>query len=112
MISDEQFAALQAEIRSLRTLIEERVITAPSPERQSATMNAQEAAARLGVSVRSIREGKAGTKAIPRQQSRPILFLRSDVEKFIRQRAEQKAAARARPMRLLSRTKPRRKIAA
>jgi hypothetical protein len=110
MTLEERIEAMHVELRELRALIERG---APATvERQSQLVDAQEAARLLGLSVRSIREGKAGTGAIARQQSRPILFLRSDLLRFIRERAEQQRSPKQRALRLLDRSKSRRKRAA
>lgn len=109
MTVEDKLDALHEELRGLRELVELRLVNPAAPERTSALVGAQEAAQLLGVSVRSIREGKAGTSAIPRQQSRPIRFLRTDIHKFIRERAEKKKTAKERALRLLDRTKPRKR---
>ena len=111
MTVEENFELLRAELRSLRELIEQRVAPAPV-ERQSLLVDAQEAAQLLGLSVRTVREGKGGTNRIPRQQSRPILFLRSDLLKFIRERSEQKKTPKQRALRLLDRSRQRKRSAA
>lgn len=111
MTAEERLEAMHEELRSLRELVERLAPPAPV-KRQSLLVDTQEAAAMLGLSIRTVREGKAGTNKIPRQQSRPILFLRSDVDKFIRQRAEQQRSPKERAFRLLSRSRSRKSSAA
>jgi hypothetical protein len=97
-----------AEVRSLRALIEQPNLP-PISERADDLVDAHYVAARLRLSVRTVRAGKAGTKALVRQSNRPITYLRGDVDKFIRSRGESLKTSAQRGLRLLNRNKGRRK---
>lgn len=108
MTVKQQLAELLAELRDVRALLENRdAPAAQTIEHPDDRVGVEEAARRLGLSVRTVREGKAGTGAIPRQSSRPILFLRRDVDLFIRERAVKKRTPKERTLRLLDRSKSR-----
>lgn len=91
-MKDSQFHDLRRELREVRALIEE--LLAPRPSREGdELLDLAEAAALLGIAPETLRKRKAGTRSIPRQSSRPILFTRADVETFIRARAAKKREA-------------------
>lgn len=104
-MTDAQYEQLSAELAAVKRLLE--VLVAPQPSRRDDELiTLKEAAAILHLSPETLRTRKAGTHAIPRQSSRPILFLRQDVLDFVGERADRKSAGRdVRRLKLLMRKK-------
>jgi DNA-binding transcriptional regulator YhcF (GntR family) len=88
-----EMRALRVELAELRDLVEALINSQP---RQSGDqlLSLKEAASMLRVKPDSLRRGLAGTRAVPRHSSRPITYLRSSVEQFIRDRARKAAESK------------------
>jgi len=85
MNADEQFQFLRAEFAELRRLLNE------APPRPDDLVDANYIAARTGLSLRTVQEGKAGTSEIPRvllqagEGKRSLIrYQRAAVDKWIR----------------------------
>lgn len=86
-MSDEHYNELKDEIRELKALVLRFAGVAPEPRGPDDLLALEEAAAALRVSPETLRRGKAGTHVIPRHSSRPVMFRRFEIEKFVRERA-------------------------
>lgn len=99
---DERIARVEAQLVEILARLPAAQATSPHD-----LLRLAEAARLLAVMPRTLRDGKAGTHLVPRQSSRPLLYLRADVERFIRNRAETKQAQRQRAARKLEQKRAR-----
>lgn len=97
------------QVASLRRLVEERLSAPPPSPLDLLTLD--EAAAVLRVAPRTLREGTAGTHVIPRQSDRPLLYLRGDLDRFVRDRAEAQHRAQQRAARKFQKGKAQLRLA-
>lgn len=111
LMSDGEFQILREEIRALRELVEtvfcssgEVQASAPAVGHPDELVDTKYVARLFGCSVRSVREGKAGTDAIPWVSRRPLKCRRGDAHAVSNRRAEQSHAGRRRVAKLLDRT--------
>jgi transposase len=96
MTTDEKLDALINEIADLRRLLEGRAVARHSPQD---VLSLDEAAVYVGVAASTLRDGKAGTRAIPRLRDRPVQFLRGSLDEFKRARVEREVR-RMKPRRM------------
>lgn len=114
-MTESEFEVLLAEMRAgfrdLHALIEERLPAAPRPaeERPDDLVDVKYVARKLGLAVYTVRQGKAGTNQINWLGRRPLRTTRREVERFIRERAEACEPPHKRVLKLLDRSRSRRK---
>jgi hypothetical protein len=82
---------IHAELISLRKLIEQQnALSRKAPSRADDLVGVEYIMQRTGWAKRTILEGKAGTRAIPRISIRPARWRRADVDNWLSAAAERK----------------------
>jgi predicted DNA-binding transcriptional regulator AlpA len=83
----------------------------PDSEREDDLVGADYIAQRTGLAESSIIAGRAGIKEIPRVRRKPAAWRRGDVDEWLSQRAQAAQTPKQRALKLLDRSKPRKKNA-
>lgn len=113
-MSNEDYELLRVELRELREMVESALAALPTQkagrERADDLVDARYVAELFGCTVKSVREGKSGTRGIRWVTRRPLKARRADVHAMLRPKPTD--TPKERTLRLLERRGARRKKSA